>query len=157
MTVQTAPRDNRRLIVRIMAQQLLGLLAECAEGSGEDMIAFLVFTGVWAANTEHLSPRPSLRYAQLDDIPPDSLRRPIRQDDLAERLRIPRSIVAVYVRDMLAKGVIEETETGLVVPRAVFARSETLDVLNGAYSRILGMVRALRDAGMSFGEEVPDR
>ena len=123
------PRDNRRLVVRVLSQQVLNLLTGWARDNGEDLISVLIFTAVWSANTEHLSPRPGLRYARLRDIPPDSLRQPLPLADLPDLLCLPRAMVTVYVDELVKRGLMEETDRGLVVPAAVLANPGSVDNL----------------------------
>ena len=153
MSAQTPGRDNRRLIVRVLSQQVLQLLTYWARRNGEDLIAVLVFTAVWTANTQHISPRPSLRYGELRDIPPDSLRRPVPLADLPDLVCLPRAMVTVYVRDLVSRGLIEETEGGLVVPTAVLARLDSVENLTATYDRLLDMIAALREAGLKIEDE----
>ena len=141
-------RDNRRLIVRVLGQQVMQLLADWARANDGDLIGVLVFTGVWTANVEHLAPRPALRYTELNDIPPDSLRTPITQAELTDRLCLPRATVAVYVRDFIDRGVLAEVDGGLIVRAEVIARMDTLESLNIAYERAQTMVERLREAGL---------
>ena len=145
-------RDNRRLIVRVFSQELLHALTELARGYETDVISVLVFTGIWTANVARLSPRPALRYADVRDIPPDSLRLPICEEDLARNLCLPRSIVTVYVRELINAEMVEATESGLVVPAAVVARMASIESLNITYARAQQMAERLRDAGLSFVE-----
>ncbi|MDO8380453.1 hypothetical protein [Phenylobacterium sp.] len=46
--------DNRRVMARIMTHEVLRGLATMARVGGGDMIQFLVFSGIWSANTQHL-------------------------------------------------------------------------------------------------------
>jgi len=64
----TTPPDNRRLTSRILAYEFIDLLSDMARIHGGDVIALLIFTGVWTANTRHLRTMTD-RYAALHDIP----------------------------------------------------------------------------------------
>jgi hypothetical protein len=145
-------RDNRRLIVRVFSQELLFALTELARAYDTDVISVLVFTGIWTANVARLSPRPALRYADVRDIPPDSLRLPVSEEELARRLCLPRSIVTVYVRELIEAEMVEATESGLVVPAAVVARMASIETLNVTFARAQQMAERLRDAGLSLDE-----
>ncbi|MES2343560.1 MAG: hypothetical protein V4597_17965 [Pseudomonadota bacterium] len=143
--------DNRRVMARIMTHEVLRGLAAMARVGGGDMIQFLVFSGIWSANTQHLL-GIRMRYAEQNDIPPDSQRRPIPQEDLVHMLCMPRDIVARYVEQLAQGGLVERVPGGLVVPAAVFTRPEMLDGNNELYARVMSMVTALRGVGFSFGE-----
>ena len=144
--------DNRRAIVRVMSYEVLRGLAAMARLNGGDMIQFLVFTGIWTANTEHLLADKS-RYAALNDIPPDSQRRPIPQDALAAQLAMPADIVARYVEPLVAAGYAERRPGGLVIPSAVFAQADMLGGSNDLHTRVMSMIVALRRAGFRFGDD----
>jgi len=143
--------DNRRVLARIMTHEVLRGLAAMARSGGGDMIQFLVFSGIWSANTQHLLGMKG-RYAEQNDIPPDSQRRPIPQEDLVHMLCMPEDIVARYVETLEADGIVERVAGGLVVPAAVFTRPAMLDGNNELYARVMSLVSALRGVGFSFGE-----
>jgi hypothetical protein len=143
-------RDNRRLIVRVLSQEVMRLLSDWARANGDDLIGVLVFTAVWTANVENLSPKPALRYTELNDIPPDSLRTPITLSELTDRLSLPRATVAVYVRDYLDNGWLKEVDGGLIVPSEVIARLDQMESLNTAYERAHIMMGRLLEAGLTL-------
>lgn len=151
MTDPTPNLDNRRATARVMTHEVLRGLAAMARLARWDMIQFLVFSGVWSANTQHLL-GPKVRYAELNDIPPDSQRRPISQAALADMLCMPDDIIARYVETLIDQGIVERVGDGLVVPSAVFTRPEMMDGNNELYARTLSLVSALRGAGFSFGD-----
>jgi hypothetical protein len=152
MTANTeTPRDNRRAIVRAVSTEALRSLTALAQAGGGDTISLLVFTGIWTANTQHLI--GTGRYASLDDIPPDSQRRPVAEPELERIVGIPQPILGDYVTRLISAGVVERLSAGLVVPSAVFTSRSQVDGANEFYARIMSIVRALRDAGFSFGDQ----
>lgn len=154
MTVQGSTHDNRRLVVRVLSQQVLQLLTDWARRNNEDLIAVLIFTTIWTANSAHIATHPALRYADSRDIPSDTVRRPVPLDDLPDMICLPRAIVAVYVRDLVGRGLIEATDAGLMVPSAVLARMDTLENLNSTYDHALSLFAALQQAGLQTGAAI---
>ncbi len=150
-TPPDAPADNRRATVRIIAYEALRAISTLARVNGGDTIGLLVFTGIWSANTQHLA-GDRHRYAALHDVPPDSQRRPVPLDELANFLSIPKEIVAAYVAALVEAGMVEEMTGGLTVPAAIFTRPEMLAGTNELYARVMGMVVALRGVGFRFGD-----
>ena len=150
MSVEIPSPDNRRLIVRVFAREFLSGLRALGKARNTDTIALILFTGIWSANTQHLTPPRNRRYAETMDIPPDSQRTPISLADLVEQTGVPRAIAATYVREMLDGGILEMWETGLVVPSAVIARLETVESLTETHEHLVGMVSALQSAGLRF-------
>lgn len=147
----TTPPDNRRLTSRILAYELIDLLSDMARLHGGDVIALLIFTGVWTANTRHLRTMTD-RYAALHDIPPDSQRRPISEEDLSTHLCVPRAVQDPYVERLIGDGLVERRPGGLVVPSAIFTRPEMLSGANETYGRLISMLARMRQAGVSLGE-----
>lgn len=147
----SSPPDNRRLTNRILAYEFVDLLSDMARLHGGDVIALLIFTGVWTANTAHLRSTTD-RYAALHDIPPDSQRRPISEADLSAHLCMPRPVQDSYVETLVEAGLLERRPAGLVVPAAIFTRAEMLSGANETYGRLISMLARLRQAGVSLGE-----
>ena len=96
----TASPDTRRVANRILAYEAILLMSRFAQANGGDLIALLVFTGVWTSNTAHLRDERT-RYSGLHDIPPDSQRRPIGDAALCDPLCIPRDIQDRYVQALI--------------------------------------------------------
>lgn len=145
-------QDKRRAVVRVTSAEVLKCLTASVRLAGGDTISTLVFTGVWVANVQHLTGE-SDRYAAFQDIPPDSQRRPVTEEDLERLICIPQPILGQYVRELVADGTVERRDTGLVVPSAVFTRREQLATMNETYARILNMVSAMRAVGFRFGQD----
>lgn len=144
-------QDNRRAIVRASTTEVVKGLVATSRLIGGDLISLLVFTGIWMANVQHI-PYDSGRYAGITDIPPDSQRRPVTDEELERLINIPQPILGDYVERLIASGSAERLPGGLVIPTAVFTRPDQLAGANEIYTRLLGMVAAMRAAGFQFGE-----
>jgi hypothetical protein len=145
-------QDNRRAVVRAVSTEMLKALAALAPIGGGDTISLLVFTGIWTANTQHLTGDMS-RYAAIADIPPDSQRKPVTEEDLERSIAVPQPILGQYVQRLIAQGLVERRPAGLVVPSAVFTTPEQLDGTNEFYARMLGLVRTLRSVNFGLGDD----
>ncbi len=152
MNAESPIPDNRRLVVRVFAREFLKGLKDLAKSRGTDTIALILFTGVWSANTAHLTPPRNRRYAEAADIPPDSMRIPVTLNELVDQTGVPRAIAATYVSEMLGQGILEMHATGLVVPSAIIARMETVESLTDTYDHLVGLVSALQSAGLRFDD-----
>ena len=149
---QPAPiQDNRRAVVRAVSTEVLKALVALGRTGGGDTIALLVYTGVWTANTQHLINHLP-RYAALEDIPPDSQRVPVTDEELERQIGVPQPILGQYLERLIAHGLVERRPSGLVVPSAVFTRAEQISGANEFYARILGLVRTLHSVGFAFGD-----
>ena len=147
--------DTRRVANRILAHEALNLLSEFAHANGGDVLALLVFTGVWTSNTAHLRDSRD-RYAGLYDVPPDSQRRPVSEEDLNRLLCIPRDIQDRYVAALIGAGLVERVGGGLVAPAAVFTRPVMLQGANEIYARLVEMMARLRQVGVALGADETD-
>lgn len=152
MTEPENIQDNRRAVVRAVSTEILkALVAVGRMTAGGDTIALLVYTGIWTANSQHFS-KDLTRYAAIDDIPPDSQRVPVSEEDLERQIAVPQPILGQYVERLIADGLVERRPSGLVAPSAVFTRPEQIAGANEFYARMLGLVRTLHSVGFGFGD-----
>lgn len=146
-------QDNRRAVVRVASTEVLKTLAAAARLFDGDMISLLVFTGVWVANVQHLTGADPNRYAAFKDIPPDSQRRAVTDEDLERLICIPQPILGQYIERLVTNGVLERMPSGLVAPSAIFTQPAQMASTNEMYARLLSLVAAIRAVGFSFGED----
>lgn len=149
-TITPALADNRRAVVRIVAHEMMRAATAMAPAHDDDVIEYFIFTAIWVLNSQHLIGDD--RYAPLKSIPPDAQRRPISVEELRRAMPMPDQIMTTYIEQMVSKGIVERKSGGLVVPTAVFTQPRMLNGTNDLYSRMVGMVTAMRSAGFSFGE-----
>lgn len=143
--------DNRRTVVRVLALEILRGLRDVAHIGGGDLNRAVIFTAVWALNTQHLT-APDGRYAGVYDLPPDRERRPVTLGELTDWVVLDEALVLSHLDRLIADGVCERTPTGYVVPSAFFTRPEMVDGLNQFYTGIVRLVSALQNAGFRMGE-----
>lgn len=146
--------DKRRLATRAIAGEVIHGLARLSSTQGGDVIRLLVFTGVWVANTAHLT--SGTRYAAMRDIPPDAQRRPVADAALVELLSMPADIVSRYTDELLAHGLLERVSGGLVAPSAVFTDETQLRGMNELQDIMRRIFGQLRSIGVDFGESPPE-
>lgn len=139
--------------MRTIAAEFIHGLTRLSSTQGGDVIRLLVFTGIWVSNTDHLTSRT--RYAALRDIPPDAQRRPITDEALVELLSMPADIVARYVEELLAEGLVERVSGGLVAPAAVFTDEAQLRGSTELHDIMRRMVGRLRNLGFDMGDDQP--
>lgn len=154
MTTETLV-DNRRIVVRVFAVELLRSLNELAHANGDDLIGALVFTAVWSLNTQHLNFVEG-RYASMHDLAPDRERRPVGVEEIAAVLVIDEDLVVQRLDRLVRAGACERGPNGYVVPSAVFTQPEMMDGLNASYTGALRLVTGLQNAGFRTGERPDD-
>ena len=136
----------KRVVARVLTREVLATFGQIADRYGLGLIDTLVFTGVWTANSAHLT--DAQLYATALDVPPDEVRRPVTLKDLSAILRMNEAMVGQRVGALIDKGMVVETAEGLTVPSAVFLRQDMLDGIELAYVRTLQMVAALEHYGV---------
>jgi hypothetical protein len=118
-----------RSVARVTSAYILRALELLARRDG-DIRAGIVEQTIFTANTAHLDTRPSegLRYAAIDDPPPDEVRRPVSIARLADSLGLPYETVRGQAHRLVRAGLCLRVEGGLIVPRAVLDRPGAVSV-----------------------------
>ncbi len=118
-----APPPNVRALLRVGNEYFLRTLDRLAVMHG-DIVSALVFNAIWTANVKHITNSgANSNFGSMDDIPPDSVRRPISVLALSSSLRIPYETVRRYVQDLLKQGLcVRLGGKGILVPAAVLGR-----------------------------------
>jgi DNA-binding Lrp family transcriptional regulator len=127
-----------RNVARITFQYVLRALRLLTQSYGDIRLAIVAQTIV-TANTAHLDTRlhKGLRYAGIDDPPPNEERYPISIVRLAESLRAPYETTRAQVQRLVDAGVCMRVDGGLIVPQAVFEEPAAVSAAleNMAYLR----------------------
>ena len=143
----TSPLAASRIIVRASSDFLLRGVAEGIKTFGT-VRRMVIFTAIVVANVQHItrSAVRTWRYADLDSIPPDSLRRPISIKGLADSLGSPFETTRAHVAALVEDGYCIRSSEGVIVPNAVL-QSPTLvaisDVIAAAFWRMIDELKAV--------------
>jgi len=116
--------SNIRAILRAGNDYFLRTIDRLATMHGDDLISALIFNAIWTANVKHITySDANSEYGGMNDIPPDSLRRPVSVLALSGSLRIPYETVRRYVRALHEQGLCVRVDgKGVMVPAEVFNR-----------------------------------
>lgn len=89
-------------------------------GFGRDVIDGLLMAAIGAANVALITRDPvlQLKYATLDQVPPDQLRRPVSINAVATSLRLPFETTRRRIRKLEDIGVIQTTPKGVYIASA---------------------------------------
>ena len=106
----------RRVIVRLTNTYILRHIGLLSQLFDQDVVKGLVFLAICDANVGYIDhvAETSHRYAGLDALTPDDLRRPIRPHKLALSLGLPRETARRKVNALIAEGWLTETEQGVI-------------------------------------------
>lgn len=112
------------------------------------VLDFSLFMTIIRMNVEHITTNPELtrRYAALAAIPADRDRRPASLRALARTEQQPYPTIRRRVAALIARGVAEETDDGVIIPARVLmsdalARSNVLNVQR--VEKLLGELKRL--------------
>lgn len=129
------------------ALDLLLSAVEYMDPHYQDWLEMVVVNAVMAANARPITfdRTLALRYAAVDDIPPESLRQPVKVTDLARALDIPYSTVQRQINASIKRDQLARVPGGIMV---------TQQQLNAAAVRIGGPTAVMR-ATRAFSRLVP--
>lgn len=141
-----------RLALRASTTFLLHSVDLMARVVGGDILRGVIFTAIVDANVRHLRPGDPLSqsYSEATDQVPDDLRRPISVHALALELDIPYETTRRHVNALIADGLCERAETGIVVPGSVIGRDQMAMALRRNFENLRRLVGDLREGGVEF-------
>jgi hypothetical protein len=112
------------LVERVAARHVVKFLLDIAwvTPGSSDLVDLLLVVATASANIGHLGrdPATNARYARLDRLPPDGLRRPISINALALSLNLPFETVRRRALALAARGVFAYAPSGVYVRAAAF-------------------------------------
>ena len=110
-----------------------------------DFVDALLLLAVTQANVEWLMRDPAFQraYATYKAPPPDSLRRPISVNALAQSLRLPFETVRRRISRLALLGLLRNSPAGVYVPAAQLQLPGHHKVTDAAFARILGLYERL--------------
>jgi DNA-binding Lrp family transcriptional regulator len=148
---------------------LLDTLAEV--GCGEDLLDRTLIIAIGQANVEAIDTDPALqgRYDTLDELPPDTLRRPVSISAVAATAGMPFETVRRRIQRLVAEGLCETDSGGVRLPSRIVGRKaarrtfeEMYDLTRTLYLRLEanGCLNGLALSGIApaaFAEPRPVR
>jgi DNA-binding Lrp family transcriptional regulator len=134
-----------RLIIRMSMTYALDTIALVR--GGRSVLDILLLGAIAQANVAAITRDLDLQrtYAEAGDVLPDALRRPISVNALAASLRQPFETVRRRVKRLIAEGVCEHVEGGLIIPGRAMSSPEYLAHGLAAYERLRRFYIQLRD------------
>jgi len=147
--------------VRASIDLTLTFIRVTRDCTGGDLVRALIFAGLIDANVGHLddNPETSRRAAALDPDYPDSLRRPIRAQRIAESLGLPRQTTRNKINQLLGMGLALEGPDGLIIPSTALISESFLLALVDYLAALAAYVAQLAPAqavGLAEGESLVD-
>ena len=110
----------------------------------------MVYAAIIAANTAHLTniKDERRRFDGMDELPPDSARRPVSVRGLAASIGMPFETCRRHVNRLIADGYCRRANGGLIVPAEVIASEASSKVLKANLANVRAFLRNLKRLGL---------
>lgn len=119
-------------------------------GLGRDVVDALLIAAISQANVALITRSPELqrRYATLDAVPPDELRRPVSVNAIAASLHIPFETARRRIAALAKVGIVRVTPKGVIVPQGPLNSPFYRMVMETHYELVRELYRRLRAIGL---------
>jgi DNA-binding Lrp family transcriptional regulator len=147
-----APADDPivrlRLASRLAVAFVLDAIAIARDG--RHVLDTLLTSAIIQANVQEITRRADLQvtYAEIEEPPPDELRRPVTMNALASSLELPFETVRRRVQRLVAEGMVRHVEGGVIVPTAVLDQPKYYESGFRGYERLRAFYYQLSDLGL---------
>ena len=151
----TSPAAPTRIIIRAACDFLLAISVEGARTFGSIPRA-VILTAIAVANVQHImrSAVRTWRYAGLDQIPPDSERRPVSILGLSQSLQKPFETTRAHVNALIDDGLCIKTAGGVIVPSEVLLTPKVAALDAAVWETFWKMISDLRSLDYDFSTVV---
>ena len=144
-----APLRRERAAVRHAQQFFLRQADLLASITGGDLLLGLVFIAIQTANTSHLADSTGDEFAELEDVPPDDMRRPISVLALSESLKLPYETTRRYVGRLEKLGLaVRVGRGGVIIPARALELPGNLERVQRSFANVTRFVAGLRRTGI---------
>jgi hypothetical protein len=141
-----------RIAARLTVEFYLRTTIVVSKLSGGDPVEALILRAIIAGNTNHLDrdPQNPGRFASIDDIPPDELRRPVSVLAVASSLGLPYETTRRCANKLLKSGQCVRVKGGLIAPGARHQRPEDDEAILANMVNLRHFFSALTFAGVKL-------
>lgn len=143
-----AAGDGARAAVRLGSDYLLRSLQMLGELFDGQVLTALISLAIVQANTTHLE--GSGAYRDLEDLPPDHVRRPVSVLAIANSLGLPYETTRRHIEKMIQSGQATRVDGGVIVPRAALDSPRHRERLQANLVNLRRLVRGLAAAGLNL-------
>ena len=145
---------------RINIGLCLEVIQTARRSLGGDIDSALIFAAILAGNAAQLDESPALARQYASGPVPDDLRRPMRVQRLSESLALARETTRSKAAVLVAAGLVEQTEQGLIVPASTLASPPMVSLVTNmmtALDNSLKLIAFADWAGLKPGEQLAAR
>jgi len=146
-------RSQARAVSRLGGAYMLRAFMATAAAVDHDYLAAVVYSAIVQTNIAQLNDDPELsaRYASLDAIVPDELRRPISVHALAASLHIPYETTRRCVSRLIEKGMVRRTtRSGIIATAEAIADPANVRAVEQNYTDVMRLIAQLRRHGITL-------
>ncbi len=145
---------NVRAVMRLTTNLFVQAAEMLSRTFDDSFVAGVIFTTIWMSNVRHITySNANLEYGGIDDLPPDTMRRPISVHALANSLHMPYETVRRSANRLVRTGVcIRVGNEGLIVPRAVLDEPRFKKTLGALLPQVYGFLADLQRVGYDFDD-----
>ncbi|MEH6675658.1 hypothetical protein [Phenylobacterium sp.] len=147
-----ACQDMSRLIIQCAIPHFVQGVATLGHFAGGDPLTGVLALSIIEANVRHIVRDPvlALRYAGVDNPPPDDIRRPISVGALAASFSIPYDAARRRVADLEARGLCRRTTRGVYIPAAALETEANRQALGRSLATVRALAADVRAAAPNF-------
>lgn len=145
---------------RVNINLCLEVIQTARRSMGGDLESCLIFAAVLAGNAAQLDESPTLARQYASGPVPDELRRPMRIQRLSESLALPRETTRSKAAALVAAGLVDQTERGLIVPASTLASGTMMSLVSDMMTVLdnsLQLITIADWAGLAPGERLAAR
>lgn len=139
MTLRHGARTNIRLNLEVI--QGTSRRLDC------DLETGLIFAAILAGNAAAIEEDPVLAMRYARGPTPDDLRRPMRVQRIAESLNMPRETTRTRIAALVARGLLDDTGVGLIVPAATLGSARLMTMSADHLAALNRCIERLAAAG----------
>ncbi|WP_298163340.1 hypothetical protein [Brevundimonas sp.] len=146
-----SPEAPSRVISRAGCEFLLAISAEGIRTFGS-LPRAIFFKAIVTANVQHItrSAVRTWRYARLDQIAPESERRPVSILGLAQSLHRPFETTRENVNALIGEGLVVKKEGGVIVPTEVLLSDLVVAMDDRLWRSFCEMIASLKSLNFDF-------
>jgi DNA-binding transcriptional regulator YhcF (GntR family) len=145
---------NVRAVMRLTTDFFVHSAEMLSRAFDDNFVASVIFTAIWTSNVRHITnSEANLEFGGIDDLPPDSMRRPISVRALSSSLHLPYETVRRACNRLVREGAcVRVGAEGLIVPRAVLGEDRFKKTVAALLPRVYRFLADLQRVGYDFGD-----
>ena len=150
--IAAADAARGRVAVRLSTEYFLRSAQLISTHAKGDLLTGVILRAIVAGNIGYVDQdveNPG-RFASLEDVPPDELRRPMSVMAIAQSLGLPFETARRHVNKLIKAGFCQRVKGGIVAPSATMGGPREAEAMLANMANLRRLYRALKRAGVTF-------